>query len=167
MLPESTVLLPSGPVTGRLTSVPSIALVGNLDSASRAPCRQVYASHLLETGPCAAGVDCPCENNETSCSVPAVLELAPPARLPVLVVPDANPTLQALRTELRPDRPEVDGILGTSALQALELDVDYASSRLLARCTDRATCGARITLADSSDRRYLTRCLGDERGPIP
>jgi hypothetical protein len=167
MLPESSVLLPSGPVTGRLTQIPSIALVANHDSAERAPCRQVYASHLLEAGPCQPGADCPCDDNDTFCSAPAVVELAPPTQLPVLVVPDDNPTLQALRTELRPDRPEVDGILGTSALAALELDVDYANARVLARCTDRSVCGARVTLADTDARRFVTSCLGTERGPFP
>lgn len=169
-LPESTVLLPSGPVAGRLTSIPSLALVGNLSSSPRAPCRQVYASHLLEERNCATSDDCPCEDDARFCSVPAVVEIAPPARLPVLVVSDANPTLQALRTELRPDRPEVDGILGTSALGLVELDIDYPHDRLLMRCLDPAACGARTTLdveASSESRRYLTACLGDARGPIP
>ncbi len=166
-LPESSLLLPSGLVIGRLTSLPSIALVANLSSNPRAPCRAVYASHLLEGGSCAEGVDCPCPDGERFCSAPAVVELAPVARLPVLIVDNADPTLQALRTELRPDRPEVDGILGTSALAAVELDIDYPHDRLLARCTDTSSCGARVTLADGEARRYLTSCLGSERGPIP
>jgi hypothetical protein len=166
-LAEDTVFLPSGPVTGRLTFLPSIALVGNLSSSPRAPCRQVYASHLLEGGSCRPGFDCPCEDGEKFCDAPAIVELAPPGRLPVLIVPDSNRTLQALRTELRPDRPEVDGILGTSALAAIELDIDYAHNRLLARCADRTTCGARVILADAEARNYLISCLGDERGPFP
>lgn len=166
-LPEHTVFLPSGPVSGHLTSLPSIAFVGNLSSAPRAPCRQVYASHLLESGTCKPGVDCPCEDGEKFCAAPAIVELAPPERLPVLIVADSNPTLQALRTELRPDRPEVDGILGTSALAAIELDIDYANDRLLARCLDTQTCGTRVTLADDRAREYLITCIGDDRGPFP
>jgi hypothetical protein len=170
-LPEQTLLLPSGPIPGRATTLPSIALVGNLPSNPRAPCRQVYAHHFLATDSCRAGDDCPCTSGETFCSVPAIVELAPVARLAVLVVSDADPTLQALRTELRPDRPEVDGILGLDALAAVELDIDYPHRRLLARCVDRQTCGARVTLADHDspfeERKNVRGCLADEPGPIP
>lgn len=168
-LPEETILLPSGPVTGRMTTIPAIALVGNLSSVPRAPCRGVYASHLFERGSCLPGVDCPCPDGKLFCSAPSVIELAPPARIPVLVVPNDNPTLQALRTELRPDRPEVDGLLGTSALAGLELDIDIPHDRLLGRCVDTANCGARVQLAEDEPkaRDYLRTCLGDERGPFP
>ena len=81
-------------------------------------------------------------------------------------MPDTEPTLQALRTELRPDRPEVDGILGTEALADLELDIDYTHDRLLARCVDRARCGARVAMPDKEARIYMNNCLGDTPGPI-
>jgi hypothetical protein len=170
-LPEQIVNLPSGPIVGRLTSLPALALVGNLPSNPRAPCRQVYAHHLLAAQNCGPGIDCPCADNEAFCSVPAVVEIAPPGRLAAVIVPDDDPTLQALRTELRPDRPEVDGILGTEAMQALELDIDYPNGRMLARCTDRQTCGARITISDhdspAQERKNISGCLGDEPGPFP
>src|SRR5690606_1726908 len=51
-LPEHVVLLPSGPVAGRLTELPSIALVGNMSANPRAPCRQVWAHHLLAYADC-------------------------------------------------------------------------------------------------------------------
>jgi hypothetical protein len=168
-LPVHTVLLPSGPVTGNLGSIPSIALVSNSGSNPRAPCRQMWASHLLALRDCLAGDDCPCDTTmgETFCAAPAVVELQPAdPGLAVLIVPDTEPTIQALRTELRPDRPEVDGILGTEAMQALELDIDYVHDRLLARCIDRATCGARPALADKPARSYVNGCLGDQPGPI-
>jgi hypothetical protein len=171
LLPEQIVNLPSGPIAGRLTSLPAIALVGNLPSNPRAPCRQVYAHHQLASQSCSTGIDCPCTSGDEFCSVPAVVELAPAARLTVLIVSNDDPTLQALRTELRPDRPEVDGILGTDALQALELDVDYPNGRLLMRCVDRQTCGARITIADHDsphqERKNIAGCLGDTPGPFP
>jgi hypothetical protein len=164
-LTVGTVLLPSGPVDGRLVDLPSIALVGNSGSSPRAPCRQMWASHLLAERDCRLGDDCPCAG-ESFCSVPAIVELAPATGIPVLVVPDSQPTLHALRTELRPDRPEVDGILGTTAIEALELDIDPAHDRLLARCVDRTTCGARAALLDRAARSYVTGCLGDMPGPI-
>jgi hypothetical protein len=165
VLPQHSVLLPSGPVSGRLTELPSLALVGNLGSNPRAPCRQVYAHHLLTGRDCAHGDDCPC-GTDRFCPVPAIVEIAPPLRIPVLIVPDSDPTLLALRTELRPDRPEVNGILGTDALHTLELDIDYSHDRVLARCVDRTSCGARVTLAEPDSRRWVTGCLGDTPGPL-
>ena len=166
MLPEAQVILPSGPVTGNLTDIPSIALVGNSSGNPRAPCRQMWASHLLGERNCAAGDDCPCTGGDRFCSVPAMVEVAPAVPIPVLVVADSEPTLQALRTELRPDRPEVDGILGTYAIAALELDIDYAHDRLLARCVDRTHCGARVAFTNATERRVMNDCLGDMPGPI-
>jgi hypothetical protein len=63
-----------------------------------------------------------------------------------------------LRTELRPDRPEVDGILGLDALASVELDIDYPHGRFLARCTGEG-CAARVTLTDNASRRYINNCL--------
>jgi hypothetical protein len=165
-LPEATVILPSGPVIGNLGSLPSIALVSNSGSNPRAPCRQMWASHLLAMRDCQLGDDCPCPSGDNFCPVPAVVELAPAAQIPILIVPDTEPTLLALRTELRPDRPEVDGILGSQAIEALELDIDPVHDRLLARCVDRVTCGARGELADREARAYVNGCLGDQPGPI-
>jgi hypothetical protein len=166
-LPEHSVLLPSGPIVGNLATMPSIALVSNSGSNPRAPCRQMYGSHLLALRNCQIGDDCPCVPGETFCGVPAVVELKPETGgFPILIVEDTEPTLQALRTELRPDRPEVDGILGTDVLAALELDIDYTHDRLLARCVDRTACGARVALTEREARSYVNGCLGDSPGPI-
>ncbi|HEX5059731.1 MAG TPA: hypothetical protein VFV99_10245 [Kofleriaceae bacterium] len=165
-LPEATVFLPSGPVVGNVTTLASIALVSNSGSNPRAPCRQMWASHLLALQDCLPGDDCPCQLGETFCGVPAVIELAPLAGIPLLIVPDTNPTLQSLRAEIRPDRPEVDGILGADAIEALELDIDFAHNRLLGRCTDRAVCGARVALPNKEARSYLNGCLDGMPGPI-
>jgi len=103
--------------------------------------------------------------------VPPCVGHAQTGRINGLVVPHDNPTPQALGTELRPDRPEVDGILGAEALEALEVDIDYPNGRMLARCVDRQTCGARITIADHDspfqERKNIAGCLRDEPGPFP
>ncbi len=154
-LPQTTVLLPSGPVTGGAATIDAIALVANPSGPSRGPCGDLHANY------CLAGIaDCVdpanpnaavlaaqdraalCKNQST-CGAPATVELGAP--IAVVVVPDDDPTLQALRAELRPDQPEVDGLLGTAALAALQLDVDYPNNRLLARCRG-AACTARPTL---------------------
>jgi hypothetical protein len=166
MLPQRGALLPSGPIAGGYTTLPSIALVSNSGSNPRAPCRQMWASHLLAERDCVPGDDCPCTGGDKFCAVPAMVEMQPTTGIPVLVVADTEPTLQALRTELRPDQPEVDGILGTQAIEALELDIDYGHDRLLARCVDRTTCGARAALPDRTARKYVNDCLDGAPGPI-
>ena len=181
-LPMATVLLPSGPTSGHVATLPSIAFVGFDQSTSRGPCREQFAHHLLLQHDCLLTDDCPCEdgggNNtgNTFCSVPAVVELAPTAGFPVLVISDADPTLQALRTELRPDQAEVDGILGTSALRTIELDADYPHDRVLLRCdaTDGrdTSCVTRPELPDQSSRAAVQGCIastgsGSGSGVIP
>jgi len=157
-LPSGEVFLASGPVLGHVATVPNLALVARSTPTPRAACRHVFAHHLLLQRNCAVGDDCPCEKTDTFCPLPALVEVAPTAGIEVLVIDDAEPILQALRTELRPDQPEVDGILGVDALRDLELDVDYPHDRLLARCTTDA-CTMRTALPEQSDRSAVTRCL--------
>jgi hypothetical protein len=163
-LPLATVNLPSGPITGRQTTIDRMALVARSSSTPRAPCRHVFAHHLLLQRDCMLGDDCPCENGEEFCPIPAVVELAPAAGLEVLVISDDEPTLQALRTELRPDQPEVDGIIGTNALRSAELDIDYPHARVLARCTS-SECVTRPALPERTDRSRVAACIA--AGPIP
>ncbi|TMQ11532.1 MAG: hypothetical protein E6J90_34465 [Deltaproteobacteria bacterium] len=182
-LPAGSVFLPSGEVTGgRLASIDRLALVGPSISNALSPCRHIYAHHVLAEGVLAAispeqsnqtcaeltGGDCPCKDGNTFCAVPAVLELDPPAGgtgFDILVVPDTDPTLQALRTELRPDQPEVDGILGTGVLRAAEIDADYPHDRLIARCRDR-NCLARPQLTMDRDRCQINRCITGAAQPL-
>jgi hypothetical protein len=127
-----------------------MALVGGYDD-QRGPCRQVYAHHLLTERVCTEADDCPCPDARV-CRVPAIVELAPAARIPVLIVPDDDGLLQALRTELRPRTAEVDGVLGTSALAPTSMDVDAPNNRVLIRC-EAAECTVRPEL--------ITDDLGD------
>ena len=165
LLPEAEVLLPSGPVRGRLATIRSIALVARASSDPLAPCRQVYAHAFLLGGDCLRindTEDCPCEdNNDQFCSVPANVHVEPAAGIELLVVPDDTPTLQALRTEFRPSLQEIDGILGTGVLRDLELDVDYPHNRVLARCTT-PSCDTRPALEDEDDRQRISTCLAME-----
>jgi hypothetical protein len=169
MLTPGSVFLPSGPIAGRRATVDRLALVAASTSNGLAPCRQLYAHRLLTThklsdaqcrrdGDGKSELDCPCKDASTSCAVPAILELTPPAGIDVLVVSDDDPTLQALRTELRPDQPEVDGILGTDVLRGAEIDVDYPHDRVLARCP-AGSCSARPQLAQDGDVCQINRCI--------
>jgi hypothetical protein len=144
-LPQTTVLLPSGPVTGGTATIDSLVLVANPSGPSRGPCGDLHANYCLADAASCTDADdrvvlC---KNQTSCGAPATVEVTRP--IDVVVVPDDDPTLQALRAELRPDQAEVDGLLGNAALASLQLDVDYPNNRLLARCRG-AACTARPTL---------------------
>ena len=177
--PMESVYLPSGIVTGQHVTINRLALVAASTTNSLSPCRQIYAHRLLTTykltdADCKPDnngtikVDCPCKDGSLFCAVPAILELTPGAGIDLLVVPDTDMTLQALRAELRPDQPEVDGILGTDVLRDAEVDVDYPHDRLLARCPDRS-CLARPQLAkdpQESDLCQINRCItaGSETG---
>ncbi|MBA2540686.1 MAG: hypothetical protein H0V17_13695 [Deltaproteobacteria bacterium] len=158
VLPMGTVFLSSGPIAGRIATIPNLAMVARSGSTPRAPCRHVFAHHLLLERNCVVGDDCPCEDGDRFCALPALTEIAPPAGLELLVIPDNNATLQALRAELRPNQPEVDGILGTTALRSFEMDVDYPHDRVLTRCTT-TDCTMRTALPDESDRARVASCL--------
>jgi hypothetical protein len=162
--------LPSGLVAGRLATINRLTLVASSSSNPLSPCRQIYAHQYFFGGNCTAqSLECPCKD-DTFCSVPAMLALDPgPAGIAVLVVSDTDPTLQALRTELRPDQPEVDGVLGIDVLRTVEIDVDYPHDRLVARCV-RGGCVARPQFAEDNDdeRGRLTGCIKSQpTGPIP
>jgi len=181
-LPPGSVYLPSGKVLdGRLASIDRMALVATSTSNGLSPCRQIYAHELVADGPLAVssenpndsrscdlvtGGDCPCKDSSKFCAVPAVLELNPPAGIDILVVPDIEPTLQSLRAELRPDQPEVDGILGTEVLRSAEIDVDYPHDRLLARCPAGTSCFVRPQLAQEKDRCQINRCISTTSSPL-
>jgi hypothetical protein len=159
-LPEAEAFLPSGLVAGRRATIDRLALAAASSSSPRAPCRQVYAHHVVADYQAAAEGDHPCARG-AFCSVPAVVELAPPGGIEVLVVPDDNATLQALRAELRPDQPEVDGILGADALALAEIDIDYPHNRVLMRCPSPSTdCVTRPALAEAADRTQVQNCIG-------
>lgn len=180
-LPDASAYLPSGQVFGRRATIDRLALAAASSSSPRAPCRQAYAHHLLlkrlletedaDKAGCEVGDDCPCSGDTRFCSVPAVVELEPTGGLEVLVVPDSNATLQALRAELRPDQAEVDGILGADALQLLEIDVDYPHNRVLMRCTTPggpgapAGCVTRPALAAAEDRTRVQSCIETDAVP--
>ena len=173
-LVEDSVLLPSGVIAGRRTNIDRIDFVGKSTSNPRAPCRQAYSHRLLVQHDCRVGDDCPCISsdalNGTYCGVPAIAELAPTSGFDILVVDDNDGTLQALRTELRPDQPEVDGVLGTSALRLLELDIDQPNNRMLARCqgADKSTCAIRPEIfndVNTDNRTQVNGCIGPITAP--
>lgn len=153
-----TLHIASGPITVRRTTITGLALVSEY-SDERGPCQELYTNaFMLRCSDLPPTMDwdccgdskserrdgcrdstellCPCEPKEgegrrTLCRSGAVA--AVDHVVPVAVLPDTHPLLQALRDEIRPALPELDGILAPSALASLEIDVDYPNNRMIVR----------------------------------
>ena len=167
-LPTSSLSILSGPISGRLTSLPSLALVGK--STQRGACGDIYAHRYLTRGgvdegrylsPCSPRtLACPCDR--LPCGAPAAIEIS--EAVDVLVIADGDPLLTGLRTELRPDQAEVDGVIGTDLLARLTVDIDYPNNRVLMRCAGDLfgpSCMTRPELPNlnSEYENRMRRCL--------
>ncbi|MCP4449026.1 MAG: hypothetical protein GY811_27380 [Myxococcales bacterium] len=159
-LEPATVYLPSGPVQGKLAEVPFLALTGDIggDSNGRGPCRELYANaRMREIRSCAMDpVNCPCPEDRETCKAAAAVELGLTVR--ILVVQSGLPLLQALRDELRPQVPELDGVLGVEALRSLQVEFDFPNKRILMRCKDLGTCITRPQVRNQINLTRLEEC---------
>jgi len=161
-LPITDLYLPQGRVEVRLGNITRIALVGE-GSDQRGPCRELYANHIMSasTDGCKArGLEddaCPCTDSRNFCSTAAAVEID--RDIPVAIVSDLEPFLQALRDELRPKLPELDGILGTNALAPLRFDVDYKNERAIATCQDPDSCTVRPAVRNKNAVEEIAHCL--------
>jgi len=142
-LPQAPLYLPGRQLQGELHPsgvLPGIALVGD-QRDDRGPCAELACARFCDArGTCACGPTesfelCGCDGPDTD-ATSASVELA--TGVPVIILPDTHPLLQALRNELRPEFADVDGLLGMSALTKLVLGVDYGKGWVAARCADGA-----------------------------
>jgi hypothetical protein len=162
-LPAGQVFLPSGPIAVQVGQIGQFALVGeeSHQSNQRGPCQELYANRIMSYDLCSqkpeAVAQCPCEDNDLFCRTGAAVVIREP--LNVLVIPDEEPFLQALREELRPLHPDVDGILGTQALNLLRVEFDYPGNRLLMRCNDPTRCLIRPQVRAYRELPAVQRCL--------
>jgi hypothetical protein len=93
----------------------------------------------------------------------AYLEIS--GQIPVAIIADEHPFLQALRFDIRPEGPELDGVIGVAALGQARVELDYRSSpaRAIFSCEPgaaRTACwaGARCPrLPNHGDRHF---CFG-------
>jgi hypothetical protein len=175
-LAQATLQMPAGPIQVRLgATLRDLALVGEV-SDKRGPCSERYANDFLNRcGACDktkdsddrsedwnADCECPCattrDDDKTQfCKAGAVVELK--REFAVALIADSEPMLQALRSELRPELPDVSGIIGVNALEPLVVNVDYPNNRVLARCEDPATCLVRPAVLSSSGLARTRACL--------
>lgn len=93
----------------------------------------------------------------------AYLELG--GTIPVAVVADTEPFLQSLRADIRPEGPEIDGVLGAGALGPARVELDFPStpSRALFSCEPgaaRDACWAAARCPRLSDHVNPHYCFG-------
>ena len=175
-LPQAELHLSSTTSTVRLAEIGRLALVGHLtqdnQTQDRGPCRELYLNRLMAEGGCGGGTDggpapasCPCPNGDSFCRTAAAIDRLGPVQ--VAVVNDDDPALQALRDELRPDRAELDGILGGAALAPLRMELDYPSNRVVLRCRGGGSCLTRPQVRSRSSLASLATCLARGGGDLP
>jgi hypothetical protein len=165
-LPAGTLNLPSGPADVVLGEVGRFALVGALsdETGERGPCRELFLNRLMSVRACEdedAGLrNCPCPDGDEFCRTAAAVDLTGPVE--VAVLDDNHPLLQSLRDELRPGRPEVDGILGARAMAPLRVEFDYPNGRVVMRCRLPETCITRPAVRSRTEQENLERCRGED-----
>jgi hypothetical protein len=164
-LAAGTLYLPSGPTEVLVAEIGRAALVGSLsedeEDGERGPCRELHLNRLMSTDACADLASCPCPAGAAFCRTAAAVDLAGP--IPVAILPDDHPLLQSLRDELRPERPEVDGILGAGALGPLRMDLDYPNGRLISRCRSPIGCTTLPAVRSESSLAALERCRSEDQ----
>jgi hypothetical protein len=109
----------------------------------------------------------PCDNDprepDKSQNSAAYLELTD--QIPVAVIADEEPYLQGLRFDVRPEGPEVDGIVGAGALGRSRVEIDYLSgpARAVFSCepeAPRTECRAAARCPRLPDRGDQHLCFG-------
>lgn len=165
------------------TTIPRYALV-NLEAGSNndpGPCVELararrteivsYATvNTPERGVCTQPCDLdPNQSGEAQNSA-AYLEIN--GAIPVAVISDADPFLQGLRFDVLPEGPELDGLVGATALGAARLELDYQSSpgRAVFSCESGVpptSCRAAARCPQLPDRNAEHDCFGLEFHRLP
>jgi hypothetical protein len=94
------------------------------------------------------------------------------SEIPVAILEDAEPLLQGLRSDVRPEGPELDGIIGAGVLARTRLEIDYRSSsmRAIFSCddnSDRTQCFAGARCPRLPDHTQQHACFGLPLAGLP
>jgi hypothetical protein len=165
------------PISASWSTIPRFALVDLEAGGDRdpGPCVELARSRRTEwlswetvvhpeAGACFQPCDAdPDQTNEAQNSA-AYLELG--GSIPVAIVDDEEPFLQAIRFDVRPEGPEVDGVVGAGALGRARVEIDYQSSstRAVFSCevegVARAACYAAARCPRLPDHDHQHLCFG-------
>jgi hypothetical protein len=139
------------PIVARWATIPRLAFVdleagpaadpGACVELGRAR-RTEQVSYRTVTDPATGACRQPCDADprqpDLAQSSSAYLELGG-GQLPVAIVADNEPFLEALRLDVRPEGPELDGLVGAGTLGRSRVEIDYLSGpRALFSCEPEA-----------------------------
>jgi hypothetical protein len=175
------------PITGpgggapQWSTIPRLALVDAESGPTEdlGPCVDLGRARRLEwvsyhqvhpelgDDPCVELCDTDPREDDKARNGPAYVELGD--AIPVAVVADDDPFLQSLRFDIRPQGPEIDGVMGAGAFAqagaGLRMEIDYLSTpkRAVISCepgTDRSRCWAAARCPRLPDNDHSHYCYG-------
>jgi len=172
------------PISAMWTTLPRFALVDGFEPPStgdEGPCVDLGRARRIEwvaaqqqaDHDVAACVE-PCDTDplETSEALNSAAYVELGGAVPVAVIADAEPYLQALRFDIRPEGPDIDGVVGAGALGAARVEVDYLSNpnRAIFSCEtgaarDACYAAARCPRLPDHDAQHL--CFGLVQHGLP
>jgi hypothetical protein len=174
---EAKLLLATWPteIEAHWTTIPRLALVNMESSVDNNPgaCVELGRSRRTEwvatrqaANQTLAACFWPCDadprESDKSQNSAAYVEIGDP--IPVAVISDDEPWLQGLRFDVRPEGPDIDGVLGAGALGPSHVEIDYHSSphRLIFSCdgADRSACWAAGRCPRLPDQNQKHVCFG-------
>jgi hypothetical protein len=177
-LPATAVFFPASPTatTVRIAPLTRFAIVGREDDNGghpRGPCRELLGNRRMATW---HGCDhndpidhpCHCSDNppsSTGCPAGPAVELEGP--FSVGVIPDDDPVLQEIDSEVQGDVGQIDGFLGMDLLGRTIVDIDYPGGNLVYQCADATdtSCVVRPRMKDLGAQASIV-AAGCNIGPI-
>ena len=161
-------------------AIPRYALV-NMESGSNnnpGPCVELGRSRRTEIVSYAAanadtlsaeqhicGAPCDLDPNQSGEAQNSAAYLEIGGSIPVAVVADDDPFLQSLRFDVLPEGPELDGLVGATALGFARVELDYLTSpgRAVFSCEEgvpRSSCWAAARCPQLPDSNTRHNCFG-------
>jgi hypothetical protein len=164
------------PIDATWSSLPEFALVDNEigSDLDPGPCVELGRARRIEqvsyqtvygTMPDACTQPCDNDPRETDKALNSAAYVELTGDIPVAVIADDEPYLQGLRFDVRPEGPEVDGLLGAGALKRARVEIDSVSSspRAVFSCeldVPRSECWAAARCPRLPDAQSEHRCFG-------
>jgi hypothetical protein len=170
-----------------LPSTAHLVLVNQEASAAAdpGPCVELARSRRIEwvayrqqgtpdTAVCVQPCDTDPNETDKAQSSAAYVEIGAEAgsEIPVAILKDGDPYLEGLRADIRPEGPEIDGIIGAGVLAHTRVEIDYRSSanRAIFSCdgsADRSVCRAGPRCPRLPDNTQVHTCFGLSDGRLP